>query len=74
MHAHSPHPLATSCTPGPPAAPPCVVTEYCSRGSLNDVLRAAKNSSAKTAQLDWPRRLNMMLDAAKGMVRVFFGL
>lgn len=40
--------------------PPCVVTEYCARGSLNDVLRGARNVPAKAAQLDWARRLNMV--------------
>ncbi len=40
--------------------PPCVLTEYCARGSLCDVIRAAKHSRAKAAQLDWPRRLNMV--------------
>ncbi|GAB4823442.1 hypothetical protein N2152v2_010488 [Parachlorella kessleri] len=48
--------------------PPCVVSDFCSRGSLNDVLRAAKQNPAKAAQLDWVRRLNMALDAAKGML------
>ena len=40
--------------------PPCVVTEYCARGSLHDVLRLARSSPARAAQLDWPRRLNMV--------------
>lgn len=47
--------------------PPCVVTEYCARGSLSDVLKRAGNTPAMAAQLDWSRRLNMALDAAKGM-------
>ncbi|GAB4822541.1 hypothetical protein N2152v2_009587 [Parachlorella kessleri] len=50
------------------AVPPCVVTEYCARGSLTDVLRQAKQSPA--AQLDWVKRLNMMLDTAKGMLHL----
>ena len=45
--------------------PPAVVTEYCARGSLNDVLKRARGSISLAAQLDWPRRLNMALDAAK---------
>ena len=49
-------------------SPPCVITEYCARGSLTDVLRGARQSPAKAAQLDWARRLNMSLDAAKGML------
>ncbi|KAK9814855.1 hypothetical protein WJX73_000289 [Symbiochloris irregularis] len=47
--------------------PPCVVTEYCARGSLSDVLKRAANNSTMASQLDWSRRLNMALDAAKGM-------
>ncbi len=50
------------------ASPPCVATEYCGRGSLTDVLRGGKNSAVKARQLDWARRLNMALDAAKGML------
>jgi serine/threonine protein kinase len=48
--------------------PPCIVTEYCSRGSLTDVLRGGKSSAAKANMLDWTKRLNMSLDAAKGML------
>lgn len=48
--------------------PPCVVTEYCARGSLNDVFKRARATPALAAQLDWGRRLNMVLDAAKGMM------
>ena len=40
--------------------PPCVVTEYCARGSLADVLRNARQSPAAAAKLDWLRRLNMV--------------
>ncbi|GAB4822572.1 hypothetical protein N2152v2_009618 [Parachlorella kessleri] len=50
--------------------PPCVVTEYCARGSLADVLRNARQSPSAAAKLDWPRRLNMMLDTAKGMLHL----
>ena len=45
--------------------PPCIVTEFCARGSLFDVLRKARTSPAFAQQLDWPRRLSMALDAAK---------
>lgn len=48
--------------------PTALITEYCARGSLSDVLRRARTSPALAAQLDWPRRLNMALDAAKGML------
>lgn len=61
---HHPAPTALS----PPQDPPAVVTEYCARGSLNDVLKRARASTSLAAQLDWPRRLNMALDAAKGML------
>lgn len=67
--------------------PPLVVTEYCARGSLCDVLKRARSAAmnaaaaaspgngganaaaaaAAAAALDWPRRLAMALDAAKGM-------
>ena len=45
--------------------PPCIVTEFCARGSLFDVLRKARSSPPFAQQLDWPRRLGMALDAAK---------
>jgi len=48
--------------------PPSIITEYCARGSLTDVLRGSKASPAKASLLDWARRLNMILDAAKGML------
>jgi hypothetical protein len=38
----------------------CFVTEYAQRGSLHQVL--------KTTQLTWMQRLNMSLDAAKGLM------
>lgn len=42
------------------AMPPCVVTEYCSRGSLSDVFRAARQQPEAAARLDWGRRLRMV--------------
>lgn len=48
--------------------PPCVVTEYCSRGSLYDVLVEAKENPILARSLTWYRRVSMMLDAAKGML------
>ena len=48
--------------------PPSIVTEYCARRSLTDVLRGAKSSPAKAGEMAWVRRLNMVLDAAKGML------
>ncbi|KAL4421755.1 hypothetical protein ABPG77_009738 [Micractinium sp. CCAP 211/92] len=49
-------------------SPPAVVTEFCSRGSLLDVLRLARGSQQAAAALTWVRRLSMALDAAKGML------
>ena len=45
--------------------PPCMVTEFCARGSLYDVLNKARAVPQLGAQLDWTRRLNIALDAAK---------
>lgn len=45
--------------------PPLMVTEFCARGSLYDVLVRARSSRPLAAAIDWPRRLNMCLDAAK---------
>ena len=36
--------------------PPCVVTEFCARGSLNDVFKRARANPTLAAQLDWGRR------------------
>ena len=55
MRAGTAHSLA----PHPTLYSPCA-------GSLNDVLKRARSSPLLAAQLDWPRRLNMALDAAKG--------
>lgn len=52
--------------------PPAIITEYCSRGSLYDRLKEARQGGggggAARQQLPWQRRLNMLLDAAKGML------
>lgn len=53
------HTLATLSLP-PTQIPPCVVTEYCSRGSLADVLKAAHQSTSMAARLDWSRRIRMV--------------
>lgn len=50
--------------------PACMVTEWCSRGSVYDILVKARKNPALGAQLDWPRRLSMALDAAKGMLQL----
>jgi hypothetical protein len=41
-------------------APPCTVSEFCERGSLIDVLRAATELLAAAAELTWARRLSMV--------------
>ncbi|DBA74000.1 hypothetical protein WJX77_000667 [Trebouxia sp. C0004] len=48
--------------------PPCMVAEFCARGSMHDVLTRASRSKTLQQQLDWVRRINMALDAAKGML------
>ncbi|KAL0041949.1 hypothetical protein WJX79_010123 [Trebouxia sp. C0005] len=50
--------------------PPCIITEFCARGSLFDVLRKARTSPAFAQQLDWSKRLSMALDAAKGVLHL----
>ncbi|KAL0024386.1 hypothetical protein WJX79_007764 [Trebouxia sp. C0005] len=50
--------------------PVCVVTEFCVRGSLSDVLEKAASDAAFAQQLPWPKRLSMSLDAAKGMLQL----
>lgn len=43
-------------------SPACIVTEYCSRKSLLDVMR-----QAGPGNIPWARRLSMLLDAALGV-------
>ncbi|KAL0047223.1 hypothetical protein WJX82_010034 [Trebouxia sp. C0006] len=50
--------------------PPCMVTEFCARGSMFDVLAKARTSALLAQQLDWPKRVSMALDAAKGMLQL----
>ena len=45
-------------------APPAIITKLCGRGSLTDVLKAAK---CYPASLPWPMRLRMAIDAAAGL-------
>ncbi|KAL4423315.1 hypothetical protein ABPG77_006110 [Micractinium sp. CCAP 211/92] len=49
-------------------SPPCIITEYCGRGSLTHVLMAARRDPAVARKLIWTRRLSMLLDAALGML------
>lgn len=46
-------------------SPICVVTEFCARGSLTDVLRKAASDTVFAQQLVWRKRITMALDAAK---------
>jgi hypothetical protein len=39
--------------------------EFCARGSLYDLLKAARCTPALQKALDWPRRIMMAMDAAK---------
>ena len=49
--------------------PPCVVTEYCERGSMADVLkRGRKGEPGAVEALGWRLRLGMAADAATGML------
>ena len=45
--------------------PPMIVSEWCSRGSVYDILQKASRTRALAAHLTWHRRLHMALDAAK---------
>ena len=45
---------------GVSASPPAMITEYCGKGSLNDLLRAGRGLQDKAQLLTWPRRLNMV--------------
>lgn len=46
--------------------PPALITEYCARGSLFDVLRSASGSAVSAAQLTWARRLAMVRGGTVG--------
>ncbi|KAL0036873.1 hypothetical protein WJX77_003215 [Trebouxia sp. C0004] len=50
--------------------PVCIVIEFCPRGSLSDVIQKAASDGAFAQQLQWPKRLSMALDAAKGMLQL----
>lgn len=51
-------------------SPICVVTEFCARASLTDVLRKAASDADFAQQLTWRKRVMMALDAAKGMLQL----
>ena len=45
--------------------PPCLVCEYCPRGSLYDILKEGRGSPQAAAKLDWTRRLRMVRSPAR---------
>ena len=40
--------------------PPLIISEYCPRGSLFDLLRKARTTPALQSKLTWGRRLRMV--------------
>ena len=58
IHTHPPRHTS-------PGLPACLPAEYCARGSLYDLLKAARCTPALQKALDWPRRIMMAMDAAK---------
>lgn len=69
VHPYPP-PGPSSRTKSPTKSPLPRAAEYCSRGSLFDLLQAARASptAGVAVQLTWQRRLAMALGAAKGML------
>ena len=49
------------------SSPPCIITEFCAKGSLTDVLKAAKHDPAS---LPWKERVRMAKEAATGMLHL----
>ena len=47
--------------------PPFVATEYCLRRSVYDIIRSAMSDPNAAKELIWPRRLGLLVDAAKGL-------
>lgn len=54
-------------------SPAAIVMEYCTMGSLFDLLQCAASTPAEEAQLTWERRLRMAIDAATGMLYLHSG-
>jgi hypothetical protein len=54
-------------------APPCLVLEYCPRGSLYDVLREARESPSGDVahSMDWTRRLQMVRSLALALAPTY---
>lgn len=51
-------------------APPGVAMEYCTRGSLYDVLQRGAANAGAAKDLTWGRRVRMAADAAAGMLHL----
>jgi alpha-tubulin suppressor-like RCC1 family protein len=51
-------------------SPPCLAIEYCSRGSLDDVLAQASTDPESAKRLTWIRRLRMAKDMAAGLLHL----
>lgn len=47
--------------------PPVLVTEYCSKGSIYDLVQRVQLSTTFATKFDWKRRINMAVGAARGM-------
>ncbi|KAL4419986.1 hypothetical protein ABPG75_007086 [Micractinium tetrahymenae] len=47
------------------ALSPCLVTEYCARGSVFSVLQEGRRSEARARELAWPLRLRMLTSRRK---------
>ncbi len=47
--------------------PPHFPAEYCSKGSLYDIISEASQSAEAAAALTWPRRITILLDSAAGL-------
>lgn len=49
-------------------SPPCLVTEYCSKGSLTKLLFEARTDPTRALELTWQRRLGLLADAGRGVL------
>lgn len=56
----APDTLNLRCLLPPPLQPPCLVSEYCPRGSLFDTLKEARTSAKLARELSWLKRLRMV--------------
>lgn len=51
-------------------APPCMAVEYCTRGSLFDLLCQAASEPVAAKRLTWQRRLKMAKEGAAGVLHL----